>query len=91
MIQLEKELSAPSNHPEICIEDFDLMSGQEFELAIANIFKKMGYQTSMTPVTGDQGIDIIAVKNGTRIGIQTRACFKIRKLCAKCQYGKLII
>ena len=21
----------------------------------------------------------------------TRACFKIRKLCAKCQYGKLII
>ena len=72
MIQLEKELSAPSNHPEICIEDFDLMSGQEFELAIANIFKKMGYQTSMTPVTGDQGIDIIAVKNGTRIGIQTK-------------------
>ena len=27
-----------------------------------------------------------------KIGLTvTRACFKTRKLCAKCQYGKLII
>ena len=38
----------------------------------------MGYQISMTPITGDQGIDIIAVRNGTRIGIQ-----------AKCYTGKV--
>ncbi len=30
----------------------------------------------------------LAEKMGTK---QARACFKTRKLCAKCQYGKLII
>ena len=30
--------------------------------------------------------DLAEIKN-----YQPRACFKIRKLCAKCQYGKLII
>lgn len=54
------------------------MSGQEFERAVADIFTSMGYQISMTPITGDQGIDIIAVRNGTRIGIQ-----------AKCYTGKV--
>ena len=62
----------------MAVEDYDLMSGQEFEQAIAKIFKNMGYQVTMTPTTGDQGIDIIAVRNGIRIGIQ-----------AKCYTGKV--
>ncbi len=62
----------------MAVEDYDLMSGQEFEQAIAEIFKNMGYQVTMTPTTGDQGIDIIAVRNGIRIGIQ-----------AKCYTGKV--
>ena len=72
VLQLEKELSLDSGHSIITVEDYDLMSGQEFEQAIAEIFKNMGYQVSMTPPTGDQGIDIIAVRNSIRVGIQTK-------------------
>lgn len=78
VLQLERELSLDTPSSVITIEDFDLMSGQEFERAVADIFTSMGYQISMTPITGDQGIDIIAVRNGTRIGIQ-----------AKCYTGKV--
>ncbi|MBM6915003.1 restriction endonuclease [Gemmiger formicilis] len=78
VLQLEKELTPGSSHSTIAVEDYDLMSGQEFEQAIAEIFKSMGYQVTMTPATGDQGIDIIAVRNGIRIGIQ-----------AKCYTGKV--
>lgn len=78
VLQLEKELASDSSRSTMAVEDYDLMSGQEFEQAIAKIFKNMGYQVTMTPTTGDQGIDIIAVRNGIRIGIQ-----------AKCYTGKV--
>lgn len=78
VLQLDRELTSDDQTPAITVEDFDLMSGQEFEQAIAVIFKSMGYKVSSTPITGDQGIDIIAVRNGIRIGIQ-----------AKCYTGKV--
>lgn len=78
VLQLEKELSHDGGRSAMTVEDYDLMSGQEFEQAVAEIFKSMGYQVTMTPTTGDQGIDIIAVRNGIRIGIQ-----------AKCYTGKV--
>ncbi|MGG3920247.1 restriction endonuclease [Parageobacillus thermoglucosidasius] len=56
----------------VTIDDIDLMSGKEFEEFIYELFKKMGYTVNLTPESGDQGIDIIAVKNGLRIGIQTK-------------------
>src|SRR5699024_2905998 len=57
VIQLEREISLDTSSSVITIEDFDLMSGQEFERAVADIFTSKGYQISMTPITGDQGID----------------------------------
>lgn len=54
------------------IEEVDLMSGIEFEDFICELFKRMGYSASKTPGSGDQGIDIIAAKNGMRLGIQTK-------------------
>lgn len=54
------------------IDEVDLMTGQEFEQLIAIIFTKMGYETIITKASGDQGIDIIAIKNGYRIGIQAK-------------------
>jgi Holliday junction resolvase-like predicted endonuclease len=58
------------------INDVDLMTGLEFEDFIVNIFNKMGYETSKTPATGDQGIDIIAEKHGIKIGIQAKCYSK---------------
>ncbi|WP_211274612.1 restriction endonuclease [Anaerobacillus arseniciselenatis] len=56
----------------VTMDDVDFMSGTEFEEFIYDLFKKMGYSVNLTPSSGDQGIDIVAVKNGLRIGIQTK-------------------
>lgn len=57
---------------EITIEDADLMSGEEFELLVGKLFSKIGYAVSYTKKSGDQGIDIIAEKQGIKIGIQAK-------------------
>ena len=54
------------------INDVDMMNGQEFEFFLALLFSKMAYQTEITKASGDQGIDVIAEKNGQRIGIQAK-------------------
>ncbi len=54
------------------IDDIDLMTGLEFEKFVDLLFKKMGYSTQLTKQSGDQGVDIIAAKNNTKIGIQAK-------------------
>lgn len=56
----------------VSIDDVDMMSGVEFEEFISYLFKRMGHTVNSTPASGDQGIDVVAVKNGLRIGIQTK-------------------
>ncbi|SKC79919.1 restriction endonuclease [Maledivibacter halophilus] len=59
------------------INDIDLMDGHEFERFISLLFSKMGYETEVTKGSGDQGIDVIAEKNGVKVGIQTK-CYSGR-------------
>lgn len=54
------------------ITDVDLMTGSEFEEFVGVLFKKMGYASRVTQKSGDQGIDVIATRNGTKIGIQAK-------------------
>lgn len=54
------------------IDDIDLMTGSEFETFIADLFSKKGYTTTVTKASGDQGIDVIAERNDTKIGIQVK-------------------
>jgi len=54
------------------IDDIDLMTGVEFEKFIALLFNKMGYSSQVTKQSNDQGIDIIAIKNDMRIGVQAK-------------------
>ncbi len=56
----------------ITMNEIDLMSGKEFEEFIAKLFDKMGYQTEVTKVSGDQGVDVLAFKNGYKIAIQAK-------------------
>lgn len=65
-------LKTTSSEKKRTIDDVDLMSGQEFEKFIAELFSKMGFETEVTKATGDQGIDVIASKNGDKIGIQAK-------------------
>lgn len=60
------------NRQVISIDEVDLMTGVEFERFVAKIFTKIGYSIELTKATGDQGIDVIAEKNGVKIGIQAK-------------------
>ena len=50
-----------------------LMSGPQFEAFMANVFKALGYRTSVLGGSGDQGVDILLVdRNGQRIAVQCK-------------------
>ncbi|OUO62057.1 hypothetical protein B5F74_02270 [Collinsella sp. An271] len=51
----------------------DAMDGWAFESYCADLFKAAGYQqVQVTSGSGDQGIDVIAIKNGIKYGIQCK-------------------
>jgi large-conductance mechanosensitive channel len=53
-------------------QNFKNMTPFEFEEFIAKLFRKMGYDAHTTTKTGDYGIDVIAKKDGKKIGIQCK-------------------
>ena len=51
----------------------DSMTGQEFELYCANLLKANGFTSvELTPGTGDQGVDIVAIKDGVKYAVQCK-------------------
>ncbi|WP_342549990.1 restriction endonuclease [Paenibacillus sp. FSL P2-0089] len=54
------------------MSDIDLMTGHEFEHFVSGLFTKMGYLTTVTKGSGDQGIDVIVEKNDLKYGIQVK-------------------
>lgn len=50
----------------------DTLDGREFEAAIRVIYEKMGYTVTLTPVTGDFGVDVIAEKGNEKLAIQAK-------------------
>lgn len=51
----------------------DQMSGLSFEHFCANVLEKLGFsRVHVTPGTGDQGVDILAVKDGIKYAIQCK-------------------
>jgi len=58
---------------EYSIYEVDRMEGHEFETFCAELLKENGYEnTEVTPGSGDQGIDVIAYKDGIKFGIQCK-------------------
>lgn len=56
-----------------CSIDFwNSLDGFEFEKEIAKLFRKQGYDATVTSATGDGGVDIILRKNGERIAVQCK-------------------
>lgn len=57
----------------IAQKSFDTMEGHEFEYFCANLLRKSGYENvNVTQGSGDQGIDIIAYREGIKYGIQCK-------------------
>lgn len=51
----------------------DFMEGHDFELWCANALRDMGFEdVEVTPGSGDQGVDILAAKDGLRYAIQCK-------------------
>ena len=46
--------------------------GVEYEFQIKDELEKLGYTISMTPITGDQGVDLIALRDKKKIAIQCK-------------------
>lgn len=91
----EKALKGEPNICRFTIDDIDLMNGTEFEKIISDMFQKLGFSTIITKSTGDQGVDIIAEKNGRKLGIQAK-CYSstvsnsaIQEVVAGLNYYKL--
>ncbi len=64
--------SAPSSRtPSLAY--IDRMEGHDFEQFTANLLRKLGYErVQVTPGSGDQGVDVIAVKDGKKYAIQCK-------------------
>lgn len=54
------------------IEKIDAMTGEEFEKFIADYFKKLGYKATVTPLSGDYGVDVIIESELVKIGVQAK-------------------
>ena len=48
------------------------MNPQEFEKHVGNLFRKDKYEIQYTPASGDNGVDIFAVKGDEKIAIQVK-------------------
>ena len=48
------------------------MKPKEYEEYVASIFQNKGYSTEVTPLSGDWGIDVIAIKDSEKIAIQAK-------------------
>ena len=56
----------------LSIDDVDLMSGEQFEDFVVDLFKAMKYKTTHTKLSGDQGIDVIAENGNSKVAIQAK-------------------
>lgn len=50
----------------------NIITGVDYENYIEEILTKAGFEVRRTPVTGDQGVDLIANKNDTKFAIQCK-------------------
>lgn len=72
VIFLRKKQTAMLKDPMVSI-NYDYMDGHEFENYCAELLKVNAFQNVViTPGSGDQGIDIIAYKDGIKYGIQCK-------------------
>ncbi len=54
------------------IADADIISGEHYETLCRNLLQAQGWRVDTTPMTGDQGADLIADAGGLRVVIQCK-------------------
>lgn len=67
------DIDSKADKTEVTMQKIDKMSGKEFEKLCANMLNKNGFtEMEFTPGSGDQGVDIIATKDGKKYAIQCK-------------------
>ena len=60
-------------HPDRVRDEIHYMSGPEFERFMADLLRQKGYEVEETPLSGDQGVDLILpTLDGKRVVIQLK-------------------
>src|SRR5215208_5077016 len=54
------------------LENVGAMSGAQFELFVADLFRAMGHNARLLGGTGDQGVDVIVAYQGERVAVQCK-------------------
>lgn len=49
-----------------------MLTPDEYEQLVAAILRQEGWEATVTPPRGDQGLDVIAEKSGVRLGVQVK-------------------
>lgn len=71
-MELEEFEQGLGSQKKICIGDFRGLNGHEFEEYIQKLFELFGYTVVRTPLTGDQGADLIVSKDGLKTVVQAK-------------------
>ncbi len=58
------------------MENIAEMTPLQFEIFVSEVYARLGYNTQLTPRSGDDGIDVIAKKNGNIYAIQVKKTAK---------------
>jgi HJR/Mrr/RecB family endonuclease len=53
-------------------EEVRFMSGAQFEVFVADLFRAMGHQATLLGGAGDQGVDIVVDRRGERVAVQCK-------------------
>ena len=56
----------------VTLSEVDTMTGEQFEILLANLFIRMGYSVRTTPTTGDYGADLLLFDNSSLIVVQAK-------------------
>lgn len=68
--RLERELG--SRREDLASRDWRSLRGIAFEGFLKDVFEELGFQVETTKTSGDQGVDLIAVRGHTRIAVQAK-------------------
>jgi hypothetical protein len=52
--------------------DWRVLTGIPFERFLADVFEELGYNVETTKASGDQGVDLVLVRDGVRIAVQAK-------------------
>lgn len=66
------ELNLVSGKKQLSVHNVDVMNGYKFEAFVGQLYEKMGYSVEQTPLSNDQGADLIISKYGERTAVQVK-------------------